>query len=155
MRGNIKTKTANQVANHVVPGKLMIKRVKLPNLAAQTVAMLAPTLNPIKVPVLFALKANIKTKMINPDVNHVVPGNTMINKDKLPNLVAKTIAMPDFISWIKVHASIAFEVNTKTKTTNQVVNNVLLENTMIDKDDLVATMIAMLVPTLNPTKPHV
>jgi hypothetical protein len=47
---------------------------------------------------------NTKNKMHNLVVHHVVLGNTMVNIDKLPNLVAKMIAMPaPTLHPIKVH----------------------------------------------------
>jgi hypothetical protein len=72
-------------------------------------------------------------------VIHVVLGNTMVNKD----------------NQVVHHAVLANTMVNKDKLPKLVANHVVLGNTMINKVNLVATTIAMLVPTLNSIKPHV
>ena len=82
---------------------------------------------------------DIKLKAGNPLACHVVLGDTMLSKDKLPNLVAIFVLLG----------------HTTINKDKQVVHHVVLENTMINKDNLVAKTIAMLAPTSNKIKKHV
>ena len=72
-----------------------------------------------------------------PFVIHAVLGNTTVKQVKRLNQLLVKVAVWE---------------NTKTKREKHRVIYVVLENTMINKDNLVAKRIAMLAPTLNPIK---
>jgi len=118
----------NPLAKHV---PFVNTKNKVGKLLAKHVAMVFTAL--LAHPVVHTLQLLVLLEPMpveqQPFVIHVNLANTAINRDKLLNLVAKTIAMlaPTSIP-IKPSVSLVFRGNTKTKTINQIAKHVILEN---------------------------